>query len=422
MTVAARKGNLDGTDGGDILIAIAREGIRRTTLNGGAGDDVLLADYAPVTVDTKARNSQIGKAISVDDAALWTRAADPLVGTGAIPHTTVLGSGAGRGDYFSLTLAAGERLTLDLDFCNSNGVVSYGGPSWDPMLAIYNAGGRQVALNDDSSTADGGLGSVHQYDSYLTFTAQAAGTYFIHVGTYSNLQPIASGNSYLLNISAEQHAVAAPDLVSGDILNGGDGSDFLVGYAGNDTMSGEAGNDRLYGGDGADALAGGDGNDALSGGADNDTLEGGKGNDTLIGEAGDDVLWGGGSRDQLDGGDGADRLTGGAGSDTLTGGAGADVFVFLRPLDSADAITDFTAGADRIEIAARNFVGLARGTLNAAAFHLGATAADADDRILYDAATGALLFDADGSGDGAAIQFATIGTGIAIDASAFMVV
>jgi Ca2+-binding RTX toxin-like protein len=46
--------------------------------------------------------------------------------------------------------------------------------------------------------------------------------------------------------------------------------------------------------------------------------------------------------------------------------------------------------------------------LKAAAFFIGTVAHDADDRIVYNKATGALFFDVDGSGAHAAIQFATL--------------
>jgi Ca2+-binding RTX toxin-like protein len=42
-------------------------------------------------------------------------------------------------------------------------------------------------------------------------------------------------------------------------------------------------------------------------------------------------------------------------------------------------------------------------------FTLGTAAADANDRIVYDQTTGNLLYDADGTGATAAVQFATLG-------------
>jgi len=60
--------------------------------------------------------------------------------------------------------------------------------------------------------------------------------------------------------------------------------------------------------------------------------------------------------------------------------------------------------------------------LSANAFFIGAVAHDADDRIIYNDATRALLFDADGNGAGAAVQFATFSTGLALTASEFVIV
>ena len=52
--------------------------------------------------------------------------------------------------------------------------------------------------------------------------------------------------------------------------------------------------------------------------------------------------------------------------------------------------------------------GLTPGALPAGAFNTGTAATDADDRILYDSASQALLFDSDGTGEAAAQLIAFI--------------
>jgi len=53
---------------------------------------------------------------------------------------------------------------------------------------------------------------------------------------------------------------------------------------------------------------------------------------------------------------------------------------------------------------------------------LGKSAKDADDHIVYDQATGALYYDADGNGTGAAIQFARFKAGTVLTADCFLVI
>ncbi|WP_069306822.1 calcium-binding protein [Methylobrevis pamukkalensis] len=135
------------------------------------------------------------------------------------------------------------------------------------------------------------------------------------------------------------------------------------------------------------------------------------------------MLLGGLNNDLLVGGIGDDRLEGGADNDRLTGSDGADVFVFANGFATAglDTITDFD-DLDIIELSSSVFSALGTGVLDAAAFALGGLATDAGDRILYDATTGGLFYDADGSNVGAAVQFAQLGTGLNLQASDFMVV
>lgn len=97
----------------------------------------------------------------------------------------------------------------------------------------------------------------------------------------------------------------------------------------------------LVGGDGTDFLRGGDGNDILTGNGGTDFLRGGDGDDQLFGNDG---------RDNLSGGDGDDILSGGAGRDRLDGGLGNDIFVFGEG-DGRDFIRNFDLlGDDRLQI------------------------------------------------------------------------
>nr|MCU0534561.1 calcium-binding protein [Hydrococcus sp. Prado102] len=121
---------------------------------------------------------------------------------------------------------------------------------------------------------------------------------------------------------------------------------------------------------------------------------------------------------------GDDILSGGLGRDVLIGGVGRDRFVYHSrsqrsdyPPGSgkADRITDFVPVADTIVISARGFGGgLRRGVLSASQFRVGAVARDANDRFIYNRATGVLWFDADGIGAGARIPLAALDTGLAM--------
>ena len=63
-----------------------------------------------------------------------------------------------------------------------------------------------------------------------------------------------------------------------------------------------------------------------------------------------------------------------------------DLFFFNTALNAAtnvDTVTDFSVANDTFRLENAIFAGLAAGALNADAFHIGAAAADAEDRIIY---------------------------------------
>lgn len=223
-----------------------------------------------------------------------------------------------------------------------------------------------------------------------------------------------------------------------------------VGGSGNDTLIGNEFANRLDGKAGADTLSGGLGNDtyvvdnvgdkavegSATGGKDNVlssvsftlgnyveqlTLTGasninGTGNasaNVLTGNQGNNMLSGGDRADTLSGGLGNDRLWGGGGSDTLSGGGGQDGFYFDTPLGAGnvDRLAGFFAADDTIFLDRAVFGAIGTGALAASAFCTGNAAKDASDRIVYDAATGKIFYDADGVGGAAAILFATVNSG-----------
>lgn len=192
-------------------------------------------------------------------------------------------------------------------------------------------------------------------------------------------------------------------------FHGGDGNDTITAGSAPIPLFGDAGNDIIKGGVGDDPIDGGTANDKLSGGAGNDTLLGGTGIDVLRGD------------------DGADTLKGGPGKDTLIGGAGADVFVFDTLTVSADrdVIKDFTHGEDHIQLARSVFTALAgdaAGPLPTGEFVVGTKALTASQHLIYNAATGALFYDDDGSGAHKGVQIAVLANHASLDANDFVLI
>lgn len=172
--------------------------------------------------------------------------------------------------------------------------------------------------------------------------------------------------------------------------------------------AGTAKNDTVIGDNKINILSGLGGSDTLWGRGGTDLLDGDKGNDALYGEKGNDIL------------------AGGRGSDILSGGAGKDAFVFDSPMRAGeiDTITDFNVRLDTIWLRKSVFKGVAKvdAFLKKGAFWAGEAAHDANDRIIYNPETGALLYDPDGTGPKVAKQFATLSAGLAMSHKDFFII
>ncbi|ULP33062.1 GDSL-type esterase/lipase family protein [Leptolyngbya boryana IU 594] len=106
------------------------------------------------------------------------------------------------------------------------------------------------------------------------------------------------------------------------------------------------------------------------------------------------------------------RLTGGDGRDHLTGGAGNDTFVYFKPSEGGDTITDFSFG-DSFEISAAGFgnglvsgVSLLSTPSSSGVFVNGSLPISAHVTFLYE--NGVLRFDPDGIGSQAAVVIASL--------------
>ena len=154
-------------------------------------------------------------------------------------------------------------------------------------------------------------------------------------------------------------------------------------------------------------------------------------NDVFWGGSGNDTLGGGGGNDIINGGAGNDRLNGGLGKDSLSGGLGKDVFIFntkLNKTSNVDTIKSFSVKDDTMWLDNAIFKKLGSGSaskpgkLNKDFFSIGSKAKDKNDYIVYDKAKGALYYDADGSGKGAAIKFAQLDKNVKLTSLDFMIV
>jgi Ca2+-binding RTX toxin-like protein len=145
---------------------------------------------------------------------------------------------------------------------------------------------------------------------------------------------------------------------------------------------------------------------------------------TINGTSSANSLTGTSGNDRIDGKGGDDKIWAKNGSDVLIGGSGKDTFTFETKPGSAnvDVIVDFNVADDTIRLNDTAFTKLTYGKLSSSSFAIGSKALDASDRIIYNDKTGALSYDADGTGSTAAVKFAVIENLAKLTAADFLVI
>ncbi|WP_298839427.1 Ig-like domain-containing protein [uncultured Salinicola sp.] len=312
------------------------------------------ADFTATSVQTQDKRNADSFALdrgSFSTAAQAANTAATVVRGSLAGGNWLSGFGSNANDLMTLTLRAGESLTLATSVAGSV-ALAYKGAGDSGFTALANGGTFTNSSGGDKSYT---VAVMNVKDSGTgLFDGYGAETYDLSMKIgYANAADTASTlrTDYTLTDSygSTDTASVTVDYQRGQTLTGSDGDDTLMANDSGTTLIGGKGDDVLIGGKGNDILTGGDGDDILRGGEGNDTLSGGTGRDTLTGGAGNDTL---------DGGAGADRLEGGKGNDILTGGDGSDTFAWMRGDQGApsapaiDRITDFKGGdgGDRLDL------------------------------------------------------------------------
>ena len=349
------------------------------TLSGGAGNDVYVVDASDVVIEADGEGvDTVESALSYTLGAFVEKLV--LTGTGAI-------DGLGNGLANTLTGSAGDNV-LD------------GGAGADTMV--------------------GGLGN----DTYCVENAADVTTEAASAGTDTVISTITwKLGTNLENLTLVGSAnIDATGNTAANVLTGNDGNNVLSGGTGADSMAGGLGDDTYVVDVATDVVteAVNAGTDwvqsavtwALGANLENLSLTG-TGAINGTGNTLDNVLTGNNGKNVLNGGAGNDTLDGGLGLDTLDGGSGNDLIILSTTpaTGNVDTIQNFSVTDDTIQLQRATFSalpGTEPGPLDAAAFWTGTSAHDADDRIVFDSATGKLWYDVDGIGATAAVQIAVL--------------
>ncbi|WP_201863684.1 SwmB domain-containing protein [Microvirga soli] len=340
----------------------------------------------------------------------------------------------GNGAQFIVADNASQRIVMgaDDDTIHGGGGDDYVGSLAGNDELHGDEGNDTVSGGIGNDTLDGGTGIDIMYggagnDTYYVDMRSDTVVEYRGEGT----DTVQSSVSFVLSNGNIENLVLTGTAASGygnglsNKMQASGGGSMLYGWGGNDTLYGGASRDRLYGSSGDDRLYGNGGNDRLYGGSGKDRLDGSTGRDYLAGEGGNDVLKGGDGHDTISGGSGNDVIYGERGADVLYGSYGRDVFVFDTRIGrgEVDSIRSFDAKNDtvRLENAIFKKVG-GTGSLDRDAFCVARHAMDAEDRIIFDVAKGALYYDKDGVGGAAQVQFAKLDKHLLLTVDDFQII
>ena len=423
---AGGTGNLGGTINVTTTSTLSGN-VDNDNLTGNSGANILLGNGGSDTLSGLGGNDRLDGGSGGD--TMFGGLGDDFFIVNNVADAVAEGSGAGLDTVFTSVTYA---LSDDVERLGVNG--------FDTTFGISltgNALANEMWGNDGANVLDGlgGADIMNGFGDNDIYIVNNGGD-VVNEAAGDGLDTVFASVNYTLSANVERLGVNgftttfAINLTGNGLDNemwGNGGANILNGSFGADTMNGFGGDDFYIVNTAADVV-----NERSGGGFDTVFTSDGY---TL----GDDVerlsvngvtttfginLTGNALANEITGNDGGNLLDGRGGSDILYGRAGADIFAFTTSIfaGTIDQMPDFQAGIDRIWIDNAEFAGLSPGALAADAFTTGSSAQDAADRIIYNPVTGALLFDADGTGPGAAVQFATLPSGTPLSANDFEVI
>ena len=370
---------LDGGIGNDTLFGTATTA---DTLLGGDGDDLLIIGPGN---DQKLPGVGLVDGGSGNDVVLAHRSPDGL-GSYLFSNVEVL-----RGDISVLVAQVAQ-------------ITAFGTIENVPAFTLTGSGGT-LDLGSRISTTTGISVDAHALTSGVALTTTAGADILTGSRFADTLAGGRGDDTFRID-----HADVVVERANGGV------DTVLLQQAGTWTTAAFVEN-VTWNGKAALAAFGNHQDNVMTGGLSNDVLRGGNGDDTLFGRAGNDELFGG---------NGDDTVWGGYGADTLTGGADADTFVLSATRTAANVatITDFTVGEDTIALDHRTYAVFTAGPLPAEDVIAAAdvTPTTLGPLLIYDTASGALRYDADGGGSKASILIAQLTPGLTLTADDFVVV
>jgi Ca2+-binding RTX toxin-like protein len=376
------------------------------TLNGGAGNDIIFVN-SPSDVVVEATDE--------GDDIVYARTSYVLA---AAAEVEILAAAFQAGsDPLRLF---GNGLTNRL-FGNRGNNLLDGGGGGDLMYGF---------AGDDTYFVNAASDGVFEAEGEGNDTAFARVSYTLARGSHvETLSAAFQGGTGLLDLTGNELANTVIGNAGTNVIDGGGGGDVMNGLAGDDIYFVNAASDIvLEGSSGGNDIVYARVSYTLTAAAQVEALAAAfQASTAAIDLTGNDFP------NTLLGNDGANFLDGRSGPDFLMGLGGADTFAFTTRSGgdarrNVDTIADFVSGVDRIALDGKIF-GLTPGALPASAFVFVTAgdlvaARDSDDRIIYNAKTGDLLFDVDGKvANGAGIAlFAVLRDAPALDASDFIVI